>query len=163
LIFEYFFYKWYKKHKDIKKGLQMKYIKLLIASLGVTALFAVPVFSTYGIAAAADPPNITGGLCAGANLEAGTTGNCENTSTAEESVNKIVTTIINIFSWIVGVVCVIMIIYGGFRYVTAGGDSGNVSTAKNTILYAIVGLVIVAMAQIIVKFVLAKVTNTAND
>lgn len=50
-----------------------------------------------------------------------------------------------------------MIIVGGFRYVISGGDSNGVSGAKNTIMYAIIGLVIVLFAQIIVKFVL---TNT---
>jgi len=54
---------------------------------------------------------------------------------------------------------VIMIIVGGFRYITSGGESGNVSGAKNTLIYAIVGLVIVALAQIIVHYVL----NTASS
>jgi hypothetical protein len=52
-----------------------------------------------------------------------------------------------------------MILIGGFRYITSGGDSGNVSGAKNTILYAIVGLVIVALAQFIVRFVLSQSTG----
>ncbi len=49
-----------------------------------------------------------------------------------------------------------MIVYGGFRYVTSGGDSSKVGDAKKTILYALIGLVIVALAQVIVKFVLSK-------
>jgi hypothetical protein len=49
-----------------------------------------------------------------------------------------------------------MIIYGGFRYVTSGGNDASVSGAKNTIIYALIGLVIVALAQVIVHFVLAK-------
>jgi cytochrome bd-type quinol oxidase subunit 2 len=76
-----------------------------------------------------------------------------------DNVNNIITDIINIFSIVVGIISVIMIIYGGFRYVTSGGDSGNVSSAKNTIIYAIIGLVIVALAQFIVQFVLDKVTQ----
>jgi hypothetical protein len=52
-----------------------------------------------------------------------------------------------------------MIIYGGFRYITSGGDSNGVTAAKNTILYAIIGLIIVALAQIIVNFVLNKTTS----
>ena len=62
--------------------------------------------------------------------------------------------VVNIFSIIVGIIAVIMIIYGGFKYITSGGDSGNVSGAKNTLIYAIVGLIIVALAQFIVRFVL---------
>jgi hypothetical protein len=52
-----------------------------------------------------------------------------------------------------------MIIIGGLKYITSGGESSNVSGAKNTIIYAIVGLIVVALAQFIVHFVLA---NTAN-
>ncbi len=78
--------------------------------------------------------------------------------TASTSVDSLVTKIIDIFSWIVGVVSVIMVIYGGFRYVTSGGEAGKVTSAKNTIVYALVGLVIVALAQVIVLFVLGNVT-----
>ncbi len=66
--------------------------------------------------------------------------------------------IINIFSVVVGTVSVIMIIIGGFRYIISGGDSAGVSGAKNTILYAIVGLVIVLFAQVIIRFVLTNVS-----
>jgi uncharacterized membrane protein len=71
-------------------------------------------------------------------------------------VSTLLRRIINIFSWIVGVIAVIMIIVGGLKYITSGGDSSNVSSAKNTILYALVGLVIVALAQFIVRFVLGQ-------
>jgi hypothetical protein len=80
----------------------------------------------------------------------------------ETKLNALIATIVNLFSVLVGVIAVIMVIVGGFRYVTSGGDSGNVSSAKNTILYAIVGLVIVALAQFIVKFVLAKATGVGT-
>jgi len=63
---------------------------------------------------------------------------------------------------IVAVIAVIMIIIGGVRYITSGGDSGNVTNAKNTILYAIIGLVVVALAQILVKFVLNKVSTAGQ-
>jgi uncharacterized membrane protein len=87
-----------------------------------------------------------------------TTETC-NTNANASKLNTLIKNIINIFSILVGIVAVIMIIVGGFRYITSGGDSGNVTTAKNTILYAIVGLVIVALAQFIVRFVLEKSTN----
>ncbi len=57
-------------------------------------------------------------------------------------------------------VAVIMIIVGGLRYITSGGSDTSVTSAKNTILYAIIGLIIVALAQIMVRFVLSKVTQT---
>ena len=81
------------------------------------------------------------------------------TQPAGDRVGEIIRIVINIFSLVVGVIAVIMIIIGGLKYITSGGDSVNVTSAKNTILYAIVGLIIVALAQIIVRFVLAKVTT----
>jgi hypothetical protein len=50
-----------------------------------------------------------------------------------------------------------MLIYGGFKYITSGGDEQSTKSARDTIIYALVGLVIVAFAQIIVKFVLHNV------
>jgi hypothetical protein len=95
-------------------------------------------------------------LCGGADLSL-SSGNCGPKDEAENKVNKIIKQVINIISVIVGVVAVIMIIIGGFRYITSGGDSGAVGNAKNTIIYALVGLVIVFFAQIIVRFVLGRI------
>ncbi len=68
----------------------------------------------------------------------------------------LIAAVVNFLSFVVGALSVIMVIYGGFRYVTSGGDSGKVSGAKNTIVYALIGLLIVVLAQVIVKFVLEK-------
>lgn len=65
-------------------------------------------------------------------------------------------TIINVLLFIIGVVSVIMIIYGGFRFVTSGGSAESVKAGKNTILYAIVGLVVAALAFAVVNFVVDK-------
>jgi cytochrome bd-type quinol oxidase subunit 2 len=101
------------------------------------------------------------GLCEGANLQVGSGETCTiNEAEAQSNVNSIIETVINIFSLVVGVVAVIMIIIGGLKYITSSGDSGNITGAKNTILYAIVGLVVVALAQIIVRFVLTEATPT---
>jgi hypothetical protein len=105
-------------------------------------------------------PDIQNSLCAGANLDV--TSNCQSGITgqdATDTINDIIADVINIFSLIVGIVSVIMIIVGGFRYITSGGDSNNVSSAKNTILYAIIGLIIVALAQSIVRFILGRVVK----
>lgn len=133
-------------------------------SLGVVSL--VFAFAMAPAVSAQDTtPDLEGNLCGGANqLKFGGTGdNCDETGEAQERVNNIVATVINIFSVIVGIVAVIMIIFGGFKYITSGGDSNNVSAAKTTILYAIVGLVIVALAQVIVRFVLARATNSGVE
>lgn len=72
-------------------------------------------------------------------------------------VEELIKTIINVISALVGAIAVIMVLIGGFKFVTAGGDSNAVSSAKNTIIYAIVGLIIVAFAQVIVRFVLQRI------
>jgi hypothetical protein len=66
----------------------------------------------------------------------------------------ILTTVTNILLFVVGALSVIMIIVGGLRYVVSGGNSSAVTAAKNTILYAIVGLVISFLAYAIINFVI---------
>jgi hypothetical protein len=57
----------------------------------------------------------------------------------------------------VGIIAVIMIIFAGFKYVTSGGDSGKISSAKNTLTYAVVGIVVAGVSQLIVRFVVTKI------
>jgi hypothetical protein len=68
--------------------------------------------------------------------------------------NTIIRTIINVMLFIIGILCVIMIIFGGIRYATSTGDKGRVDNAKNTILYAVVGLVVAILAFAIVNWVI---------
>ena len=68
--------------------------------------------------------------------------------------NGIFTQIVSTFLYIIGIVSVVMLIYGGLRYILSGGDSKKVTDAKNTILYAIIGLVIAFLAYAIVTFVI---------
>lgn len=72
------------------------------------------------------------------------------------------TRITNIALGIIGGISVIMLVWGGFRYIISGGDSKKVTDAKNTILYAIVGLIIAVLAYAIVHFVLNSITSAAN-
>ncbi len=133
----------------------------LILIIGATMLL-VPVAVPAMVSAQASPltTQIQAGIGSGTNAGAGG-GGCDST-TASSTFNHKVTVVINIFSIIVGAVSVIMIIVGGFRYITSGGNNSGVAGAKNTIIYALIGLVIVALAQVIVHFVLAKVTGAAN-
>lgn len=62
--------------------------------------------------------------------------------------------ITNTILYIVGIIAVIMLIIGGIKYVVSGGDSKKVTDAKNTVLYAIIGLVIAFLAFAIVNFVI---------
>ncbi|GAC1369608.1 MAG: hypothetical protein NVSMB39_1600 [Candidatus Saccharimonadales bacterium] len=76
------------------------------------------------------------------------TGAC-NTSTTFQGLFG---TVANILIWLVGSISVIMIILGGLRYVTSGGDSKATAAAKDTILYAVIGIVVAIAAYSIVAF-----------
>lgn len=65
--------------------------------------------------------------------------------------------ILNTFTFIIGAVAVLMMVIGGLRYVLSSGDATATAGAKNTILYSAVGLVIAAMANAIVNFVLTNI------
>ena len=64
--------------------------------------------------------------------------------------------IINLLLFIIGIVAVIMIIIGGIKYITSNGNSQQVTSAKDTVLYSVIGLVVALMAYAIVNFVLAQ-------
>lgn len=134
-----------------------KLVATFLVSLLFAASFAVPVFAQDA------QQQINNGLCTGANLQftSNPTDQCTaSNADAADQINNIIHTIVNLLSVIVGVVAVIMIIVGGFRYITSGGNDASVTSAKNTILYAIIGLVVVALSQLIVRFILGKLTNT---
>lgn len=75
-------------------------------------------------------------------------------SPAPKKLSDTIATVINIISVFGGALAVVMIIIGGFRYITSGGSAEGTKSARNTIVYALVGLVIIAVAQIIVHFVI---------
>lgn len=93
-------------------------------------------------------------VCTG--IGGSTSGTTCTASGGSPSVQNIITTIVNVFSYIIGIVAVIMVMVAGFKYITSNGDSGAISSAKNTLIYAIVGLAIVALAQFIVNYVLSS-------
>jgi len=64
--------------------------------------------------------------------------------------------IVNIALYIIGAVSVLMLIYGGIRYTVSGGDTAAVTAAKNTILYAIIGIVVALLAFAVVNFVIGR-------
>jgi len=72
------------------------------------------------------------------------------------------TRIANTVLFAVGIISVIMLIVGGLRYVVSGGDSKKVTDAKNTIMYAIIGLIIAILSYAIVNFVINAVGGTTE-
>lgn len=138
---------------------KLKSYLLIITSMMTMAVpLAVPVV----VHGASCGTNIADQVAKGAGDAAKDGGGAIQCAEGEDNTNGIASvaqTVVNIFSYVVGAIAIIMIIYGGFRYITSGGSSEGVGTAKNTLIYAIVGLVIVALAQIIVRFVL----STSSD
>src|SRR5436190_20944789 len=137
--------------------IRLNFKKFLLTTL---SLFAILLPQAAGVVSA--QANIAAGLCTGANLvfTNNPTDTCASSGDATDKINQLIHDIINTLSVIVGIVAVIMIIVGGFRYITSGGSDTGVTGAKNTILYAIIGLIIVALAQVLVWFLLANVTNS---
>ena len=80
--------------------------------------------------------------------------NCEPGGTGVDQVWLMAGVVINWILVIAGIVAVGFIIFAGIRYVTSGGDAEKVKSAKNTLLYAIIGLLIAALAMVIVNIVL---------
>ena len=76
---------------------------------------------------------------------------CEGTD--QTPIFRIVT---NVLLFVIGAVSVIMLIIGGFRYVTSQGDQTQVQSAKNTILYSIIGIVVAILAYAAVNFVISS-------
>lgn len=93
-------------------------------------------------------------VCDGAGLAVGSAGCSAPTGTPD--VEPTVQRGLNIFSAILGIIAVIMFMVGGLKYMTAQGDSGQLNSAKNTLIFAAVGLVIVMLAQTLVKFVVER-------
>ena len=145
-----------------------------MTTAGLTLVLTPALVPVAVHAASSVNNNVTGGLCSGVNgstnsggtvsLNPGTDtsgSDCTSDPAAGDSLGTILSTVIKVFSIIVGVVSVIMIIVGGFKYITSGGNDSNVAGAKNTIMYALIGLVVVALAQIIVHYVLSRLGTTA--
>ena len=130
----------------------------LIGKLFIGLSLAVALLVIPATAVLAQSPDIQAGLCAGANLDINDP-SCETTDDATAKINTLIRRIINLLSLVVGVVAVIMIIIGGLSYITSGGSDTGVTSAKNTILYAIIGLIIVALDKLLVRFVLRTVTS----
>ncbi len=132
-------------------------LKLSLTGAAMLAVFALPLALAQPVFAQVDEETKQA-ACDGIGAVGG---NCSDTS-ANGSINKIIETVVEILSWVVGVAAVITIIIGGFRYITSGGDSNSTASAKNTILYAIIGLLIALVAQVLVRFVFNRATTTSN-
>jgi len=70
--------------------------------------------------------------------------------------NGVLTKVTNIIALVAGIAAVILIIVGSIRYVASGGNSDKVEEAKRTIIYSLIGIVIIVLAKLIVSLVIAN-------
>lgn len=80
-------------------------------------------------------------------------------SARTDNATDMVKDILNVLFFVIGILAVIMIIIGGFRYVLSNGDAGSVTAAKNTIFYAVVGLAVAILSYVIVNFVIGALNR----
>lgn len=71
--------------------------------------------------------------------------------------DQAVANIMNVVYLVAGMVAVLVIVAAGFMFITSQGDMNNIAKAKNTILYAVIGLVVVLLAFVITQFILGKI------
>jgi hypothetical protein len=140
----------------MKKSIRVALAGLLaFPVLALSAVVFAPV-ATFAADCPTDITNSTTPLQDGANCAQG---NGQQTSLfGTGGVFQIVT---NTLLFLIGAISVIMLIYGGIRYTISGGDSAAVTAAKNTILYAIVGIIVAILAFAIVNFVITKLSATS--
>ena len=102
--------------------------------------------------------DVTTGVCD--NPRAKGSAVCEDTDVGNNNPifgpNGILTLIINILSIVVGIVAVIMIILAGLKFVSSGSNPQEVANARERLIYAVVGLIIASLAQVLVRFVINK-------
>ena len=123
--------------------LYKKIILTLSVVLGMGVLFApsAAMAITVWDDACADNPNTA--LCQGKD---------------EDKLPDMIKTIVNVLLYVLGAVSVVVIIMAGIFYTVSSGDSAQVTKAKNTLMYAIVGLVVALLSYAIVNFVIDKIT-----
>lgn len=122
-----------------------KILKLIVSLSAITLLFGATL--VFAPAQAAHAITSQQAACEAINGTAGCTKD-------NSSLTNIITLIVQVMSIIIGFIAVVMIIVAGFKYITSGGDTNKVAAAKNSLIYALIGLIIVGLAQFIVRVVL---------
>lgn len=135
----------------LKRGMQ---IALFAPAFALVAGFAVaPAYAESGNC----PENgVANGLKDSADCAKGS-GQSESLT----GTGGVFATVTNILLFIIGAVAVIMLVIGGIRYTISGGDQAQVKAAKDTILYAIIGIIVAILAYAAVNFVIGSFG--AND
>ena len=129
----------------------MKLVRTLIATALIVAGFGALIFTAQD----ANAVNVWG-ACDGSS-------NTAVCGAKGDSAPALIKNVINTILVVLGMIAVIMIIIGGIRYTTSNGDSGSTKSAKDTILYAVIGLVIAILAFAIVNFVVGAFSTGSGS
>ena len=124
-----------------------KQLRMFIAAFALLGSLTVGVTQTQ--VAVAAPVDVLSKCTAGGSEV------CKGTD--KNSLYTVIGAVVNLLIVITGIIAVIMIIIGGIRYTTSAGDAGQTKGARDTIIYAVAGLVIAIMAFAIVNFVLSRI------
>lgn len=130
----------------------MKWLIPALSSLFI--LFALCVFPHTSYAF-----DVFGNACSAGG---GDSAVCQETGSGKNTTNPLVGSdgllikVANIIAVVAGIIAVFMIIIAGMQYVTSGGESNKTQAAKSTILQAVIGLLVIGMADLIVGFVISK-------
>ena len=132
---------------------------LMVPALALGLSVFVPATPTSAICSQTDIANGVDGC----GISGGALDSSENVGGPTELFGPtgVLTTIINVALYLIGAISVLMLIIGGIRYTMSGGNKDSVSSAKNTILYAVIGVVIALLAYAIVNFILVNLKATA--
>src|SRR5690349_17706646 len=143
---------------NIKKAFQSL---LIVPAIALVASFALPALQATPANAQFDKGLKDGATSAQGKDQKGSAaclfGNEEGCSG-----DGIFKTITNVLLFIIGAISVIMLIIGGVRYTISNGDSAAVTSAKNTILYAVIGIIVAILAYALVNFVITSFTGNAG-
>lgn len=84
---------------------------------------------------------------------------CNETATGDPltGVDGVIVQVVQMLGIVAGVAAVILIIVAGLKFVTSNGDTNGISSAKRTILYAVIGLIIIILAQPIIRFLVKAI------
>jgi Type IV secretion system pilin len=143
----------------------MKYIKIIVVMLSLVGLLGLGTASASPLNGGSLKIDLVSSSNASVRdacsaLSSISSAGCSN---GNSTVKSIARAVVEVLSFVIGIISIIMIIISAFRFITAGGDTNNVAAAKNTLIYAIIGLVIAVLAQFLVHNVLNTATNIQNN